>query len=181
MLLVSITYELVQGQFDRATKGNLAKATIGGIIRNEHGKGIVAFTGPIGIQTNHCVEAIAAHQTIELDKEMGVKLLQLEGDSKSIIDYLNGRNRPTWTTTNIIGECIQDLQTFDNTYMAHKYYVVNMVVDKLANWGVKHNVISKWTDGFDIPLEVNEVIEKDCIPSRLGIIKLHNEIQFFVG
>ena len=64
---------------------------------------------------------------------MGVNFLWLEGDSKNIIDCLNGRNKMTWMMTNIIGECIQDLQTFEKTYVVHKYHEANMVVDRLEN------------------------------------------------
>ena len=56
-----------------------------------------------------------------------------------------------------------------------------MVADRLANWGVKHNEVAKWTDGNDISSEVKEVIERDCILGRLGIIKYHNESQLSVG
>ena len=66
----------------------------------------MAFSAPFGSQTNHYVEAIVARQTIKLAKEMGVNFLWLEGDSKNIIDYLNGRNKMTWMMANIIGEFI---------------------------------------------------------------------------
>ena len=59
-----------KANFDGATKGNPRKAGVGGIIRNEHGKGIAAFSTPIGSQTNHYAKAIAAHLTIKLAKEM---------------------------------------------------------------------------------------------------------------
>ena len=59
--------------------------------------------------------------------------------------------------------------------MAHEYLRANIVVDKLENWGVKHNKVAKWTDEKDIPSEVNKIIERDRILGRLGIIKYHNE------
>ena len=59
--------------------------------------------------------------------------------------------------------------------MAHEYHEANNVVDRLANWAVKYNVVAKWKDGHDFPSEINEVIERDQIPGRLGIIKSHNE------
>ena len=96
----------LKANFDGAAKGNPRKARASGIIRNVYGKGITNFTTSLGIQTNHYVKGIVAYQTINLAKEIGVKFLWLEGDSKNIIDCLNGRNKATWTITNIIVECI---------------------------------------------------------------------------
>lgn len=76
---------------------------------------------------------------------------------------------------NIIGECIQDLQTFEKTYMAHEYCESSIVVNRLENWVVKHNEVAKWMDRNEILSKVNKVIERDCILGRLGIIKYHNE------
>ena len=89
------------------------------------------------------MEAIAAHQTIKLAKDTGARYLWLEGDSKNIIDCLNGKNKPTWTMENIINECIQNLQTFEKMYMAHEYCETNNVVDRLANWAIKYNEVAK--------------------------------------
>lgn len=102
---------------------------------------------------------------------LGVKNLWLEGDSKNIIDYLNEKNEPTWTIVNIIEECIQFLKSFDNIYVAHKYREANQVADRLANWTVKNDEMKRWMDGHNIPWEILDLIERERILSRLGIIK----------
>lgn len=95
----------------------------------------------------------------------------MEGDSKNIIDFLNEKNKPTWMTVNIIDECIQHLKTFEKTYVAHEYQEANQVADMLAIWVVKYNEVAKWIDGYYIPSDTNELIERERIPGRLGIIK----------
>ena len=70
-----------------------------------------------------------AHQTLKLAQDMEVKNLWLEGDSKNIINYLNEKNEPTWMIVNIIKECIQILNTFDNIYLDLEYREANQVVD----------------------------------------------------
>ena len=50
-----------------------------------------------------------------------------------------------------------------------------MVVDRLLNWGVKHNEVAKWMNRNDILSQVNEAIERDRILRRLGTMKYHNE------
>ena len=70
-------------------KGNLGPASCGRIIKNSHGVGEVAFSYPLGNQTNHFVEASAALHTVKLALIVGVDNLWLEGDSLNIINCLN--------------------------------------------------------------------------------------------
>lgn len=129
--------------FEGVANGNPGKVGVGGIIRNAHGKGIATVSAPLGMQTNNYAETIMAHQTIKLAWDTGVKNIWLEGDSKSIIDYLNEKNEPMWMIMNIIQNCIQHLKTFDNTYVAHEYREANQVADRLAKWVVKNNEVEK--------------------------------------
>ena len=55
-----------KANFDGFAKGNPGKAGAGGIIRNTHGKGIVAISATLGMQTNHYAETFVAHQTLKL-------------------------------------------------------------------------------------------------------------------
>ncbi len=114
-----------------------------------------------------------AHRTIKLAKEMGVKYLWLERYSKNIIDFLNEKNKPTWTIANIIEECIQHLKSFEKTYVVHEYQEANQVADRLANWVVKYNEVAKWIDGYNIPSNINELIEKERIPVDWVSLKGH--------
>ena len=66
-------------------------------------------------------------------------------------------------------------------YMAHEYHKPNNVANRLAKWAVKYNVVAKWMEGHDFPSEINDLIERDCIPGRLGIINSHNERYSYVG
>ena len=156
-------------------KGKLGKARAGGIIRNNYGKGIAMVVAPLGTQTNHYAEAIVAHYIIKLAKDMGVRKLWLEGDLKNFIDCLNEKNKPTWTTENIIQECILLLKIFEEIYVAHEYQKANQVADSLANWAIKYNEMAKWTKGNKLPSNIKDMIKQERIPGRLGIIKNHYE------
>ena len=72
---------------------------------------------------------------------------------------------------NIIKDYIQHLKNFDNTYVAHKYREANQVADNLANWALKNNEVVKWMNGHTFPSKILEMIERERILSRLGIIK----------
>ena len=51
----------LKSNFDGATKGYSSRAGVGGIIRNEHGKGIATSVAPIECQTNHYAKDLSAH------------------------------------------------------------------------------------------------------------------------
>lgn len=76
--------------FDGAAKGNPGPSGCGAILRDDKGicKGMVAV--PIGIQTNHKAEVMAALQGIILAKKWNCTHLWIEGDSNNIIKCLNG-------------------------------------------------------------------------------------------
>ena len=76
---------------------------------------------------------------------------------------------------NIIGQSIKYLQTFKKIHVAHEYREANKVAHRLANWGMKHGEVARWTNGSDISSKINETIDMDHIPSRLGIINDNNE------
>ena len=55
--------------------------------------------------------------------------------------------------------------------MAHEYREANQVADRLSNWEVKNDEMRKWINGYDILLEILELIERERILGRLGDIK----------
>ena len=63
------------------------------------------------------------------------------------------------------------LKSFDNIYVAHEYREANKVADRLANWAVKNDELKTWKNRHNIPLEICELIERERIPRKLGIIK----------
>ena len=88
--------------FDGVAKGNLGPLGCGGIIRNCHGRGVVALSYPLGNQINHYIEASATLHTVKLALDVGVKKLWLKGDSNNIIRCIKGALHPTQTIANII-------------------------------------------------------------------------------
>ena len=64
-----------KANFDGASKGNLKPSGCGGVIRNSYGEGMENFSLPLGIQSNHFVEARAAYETLKLAFDMGFRWL----------------------------------------------------------------------------------------------------------
>ena len=83
-----------KANFDRASKGNPGPSGGGGVIRNDNGNCIAAFSLPLGFQTNHYAEANVACNAVKLAFEVGVTNLWLEGDSKNIFECIIGKSPP---------------------------------------------------------------------------------------
>ena len=84
-----------KANFDGVAKGNQGAISSGGVIINYHRYGIAMVTFPLGHQTNYYVEACVALQITKLAKEVGVKILWLEGDSNNIIKCIRGEHPPS--------------------------------------------------------------------------------------
>lgn len=82
--------------FDRAAKGNLDPAGCGGVLQDHDGNFLSAVVLPLGIKTNHIVEAIGAYRSLILAKNHNFSCVWVEGDSKNIINYLRGTSKPSW-------------------------------------------------------------------------------------
>lgn len=84
-----------KANFDGVAKGNLGPAGYGRIIRNGHGKGVVAFSYPLGIQMNHFAEATATYHVVKLPLATRIENLWLEGESLNTVNCLKGCTKPS--------------------------------------------------------------------------------------
>lgn len=71
-------------------------STTEGIIRIWQGVLIEFFCKNLGVGSNNRAEAIAAWKGIKRIKELNMNFVILQGDSKLIIDYLNGNVGCPW-------------------------------------------------------------------------------------
>lgn len=84
-----------QGTFKVNTDGsymeNKGKAGIGGIIRNEVGDFIAAFSIPVHCSSNNMTEAFAARAGIQPCLSRGINNIELQMDSLLIVEMLQNR------------------------------------------------------------------------------------------
>lgn len=152
-----------KANFDDASMGNPSPSRSGGIIRNSFGEGVAAFASPLGTQTNHLAEARATCSVVKLAFEAGVSKLWLEGDSKNIINNINGISPPSWTITNIIDETCAILTKFEKVHVTYVFREANLVADWFANIGVGADNVKIWHLGKDFPTEAKSLIELEKI------------------
>ena len=160
-----------KANFDGASKGNLGPSGCNGIIRNSYGEGIMAFSLPLGTQSNHFAEAKDAYEAIKLAFDMGFRWLWLEGDSKNIIDCIKCIIQPSWTISNIIEGTHAIMDKFERVYVTHVYREANFMADWFANDGVRRNELMIWKMGRKLLEEANNIINQEKISRSMIEIK----------
>ena len=78
--------------FDGASKGNPGRAGGGGVVICLEGKNDIEYYWNIGQDSNNMVEAYGLWQGLKQLKEKGVDEVMVFGDSRLIIQAMNGQN-----------------------------------------------------------------------------------------
>lgn len=160
--------------FYGASKGNSRIAYCGIIIRNMNGERVHGMSIPIGVQTNHVVEASAALYDLSHAKSLNLKNIWLEGDSINIINYLTKVTNPLWTINNIIGKATDLINSFKNCVFTHNYRETNQFVDWMANVACKSDEKLIWNQCDIIPIEGILLIEHDKARSKQNCLLMMN-------
>ena len=74
--------------FDGATKGGMG--VVGGVLRNGNGDVLIVYYGSAGGGSNNLAEVMALLWGLQLNSEMQIKEVTVEGDSKLVIDLVKG-------------------------------------------------------------------------------------------
>ena len=152
--------------FDGASKGNPRIIGCGIIIRNMNGDRVCGMAIPIGVQTNHVVEASTALYGLSHPKSLNLNKIWLEGDSLNIINCLNKVSKPSQTINNITGKAIDLINSFENCVVTHNYRETNQVANWAANVACKSDEKLIWSQSDIIPIVGILLIEHDKARSK---------------
>ncbi|XP_077242341.1 uncharacterized protein LOC143882820 [Tasmannia lanceolata] len=126
---------LIKLNFDGSSLGNPGEAGLGGLCRNDKGKVLWAYSGPIGVADSNEAEVRAAHSGIKhLDSSVFDKII-VEGDSLNVIRWLSGVAIPPWRFLPFFEE-IEDLVQGSSIVFEHVRRIANAEADSLAREGV---------------------------------------------
>ncbi|XP_011626812.1 uncharacterized protein LOC105421364 [Amborella trichopoda] len=117
---------------------NPGSAGCGGIIRNDAGGFIVAFT--------YAVEFHALERGIALAMELNYKPIVTESDSKLLVDFICQCCRPHWRLRLTLVNSISKLAAFADQHwkVQHVYWKANMAADSLTKAAVSLNEATVW-------------------------------------
>ncbi|XP_061998960.1 uncharacterized protein LOC133716267 [Rosa rugosa] len=114
-----------------------SEATCGFICKDTNGNLTMAMSKNIGTTTVPTAEATALRDSLWMAIQKGYKNVQVEGDSKIVIDAVNGKISPPWRLAQIINDIRKIVCNFESISFSHIYREANFAADACAN--LRHN------------------------------------------
>lgn len=121
--------------FDGASRGNPEVAGIGCCVHKNEGKEIATISKSIGIETNNWAELYALVQGLSICASLGLRCLEIEGDSAIIINALRKGKIPNWRLNSLLLQALNLCYSFKEISINHIYREGNRRADELANLG----------------------------------------------
>ncbi|WMV22613.1 hypothetical protein MTR67_015998 [Solanum verrucosum] len=113
---------------------NPGKIGGGGILRNDQGKMIHAFSIPLGTGTNNQADVQATFKGIHWCVQHGYRRIHLEIDSELLVKWLNASSKPPWKITHYIKELQTITSQLEFFQCNHTFRENNGTADLLSKW-----------------------------------------------
>ncbi|XP_060202921.1 uncharacterized protein LOC132631356 [Lycium barbarum] len=155
---------------------NQNKAGAGGIVRNRIGNMIVAFAYPTQFYTNNYSEAYAALVGISWCVNHPFESLEVELDSKMVVQMIDGSLKPPWRLLDII-ENTKAKMAHINISIKHCFREGNEVADALAKYATQIQVPRIFLNEGDLPTEARGPLRMNKLdfPSFRRRVKKNSE------
>ncbi|KAL6218551.1 hypothetical protein ACLB2K_011761 [Fragaria x ananassa] len=138
-----------------------SSAACGTIIRNSEGVPIITSSKNIGKASVPTTEASSLRDSILIAKNRGLTRIIVEGDSKIIIDAVNGKISAPWRLQQIIEDIKNLAQEFQEISFNHIYREANFAAD--ATTSLRHSITGR-RDWFQpLPRSIGRMIMFDQI------------------
>ncbi|XP_004305406.1 PREDICTED: putative ribonuclease H protein At1g65750-like [Fragaria vesca subsp. vesca] len=145
--------------FDGSVQG---RSAVGGFVfRNSDGNVILAAAKGLGSTTIPTAEATALRDNLVKARDRGYMNVQVEGDSKLVIDAINGKLSPPWRLQKIVQDIRTIATSFSSVCFNHVYREANFVADAFANEGHQLPNGREWQDGY------SAAVAKALVPTTL--------------
>eukprot|EP01018_Ginkgo_biloba_P023249 Gb_40044 [translate_table: standard] len=106
--------------FDRASKSNLESAKVGNCLYIPNKDSIHLFGCGIGRKTNNATKYANTIQGLKLSRDLGIKSLLLQGDSKLVLNQISKTwNKIAWHLEDLFNEAPSLLSAFDHVPRPH--------------------------------------------------------------
>ncbi|CAN6558397.1 unnamed protein product [Malus baccata var. baccata] len=113
-------------------------AAAGFIIRNEYGEPMIAEAWSLGETTINVAECLALRDAFWIVRSKDFRKILVEGDSKLVIDVMQGTSGVPWWVMNIIEDIKNIARSFDCISWTHVFHEANFVVDAIMDVGFQH-------------------------------------------
>jgi len=122
--------------FDGASRSNPGPASYGGVIYNANGEEVFTYKKYIGKQTNNVAEYLGCFHGVQACVQEGIKNVIIYGDSKLVVEQVNGRWKVKSPNIKPIYDEIKKVlatKPFDSIEFKHVRRNNNKRADELAN------------------------------------------------
>tara|TARA_B100000795_G_scaffold269436_1_gene258796 strand:- start:5875 stop:6300 length:426 start_codon:yes stop_codon:yes gene_type:complete len=130
--------------FNGISRGNPGPSSFGGVIYNKNKQEVITYNKAIGIYTNNVAEYMGVYTGIQVCIENGIKKVDIYGDSKLVVEQLNGNKKVKSDDLKKIYDEIQNLlnpkvaffkkgHVFEHITFNHVKRVYNKRADELSN------------------------------------------------
>ena len=126
--------------FDGASKGNPGRAGGGGILLEPNGSIKLSFAWGLGFASNNQVEFLALWQGLNQVLKLGIKEVNIVGDSKQVVDAINLNKPPKdMRLAQLYKKILILLEQLNEYKFYHVLKMLNGDADKEANQGSLQN------------------------------------------
>ncbi|KAL6199244.1 hypothetical protein ACLB2K_029030 [Fragaria x ananassa] len=116
----------IKANFDGSVRRNAASGVF--ILRSDSGKPLVAAAFNFGTTSVPVAEALALRNSLACAKERGYTKIEVEGDSKLVIDGINGTSDPPWRLLRLFHEIRKLCYSFEAISFKHVFRESNFVL-----------------------------------------------------
>ncbi|XP_059067723.1 uncharacterized protein LOC131858491 [Cryptomeria japonica] len=106
-------------------------------------------------------EGMALLWGLKMVNSIGIKHLEIEGDSQIIIDSIKGNASAGWRVEPILRDITYFLVKMEDFTICHIFREGNRVVDSMAAEGRLQNDLRCWRDSNLLPITIKEILEKE--------------------
>ena len=124
---------------DGSAYGKPGPAGCGGILRNERGRILALFSGPLGILESNIAEVMAIKVVLGMFVRSiwkGKFGLVIESDSMTAVRWCTDKESRPWKLWEVFGDIDKLMEDIGNVSLAHIYREGNDLADSLAKAGV---------------------------------------------
>nr|DAD47515.1 TPA_asm: hypothetical protein HUJ06_017452 [Nelumbo nucifera] len=134
-------------------QGTQALPVLGGVFGNKESKVTGLFSGPIGVGDSLRAEILAVMQGVQKAKDMNVKKLIIEGDSKLVVDWMqkesgfwifsSDKKKFKWLTQDT--EAVALFKSyfggaFDEDAIRNNFVLIYELLDEIMDFGYPQNL-----------------------------------------
>ncbi|XP_004292334.1 PREDICTED: uncharacterized protein LOC101294915 [Fragaria vesca subsp. vesca] len=131
------------------------------------GQGCSTTCFNLGTITIPVAEVIALRNSLIYAKNQGLAKIEVEGNSKLVIDAVNGVSSPPWKLLKLVQDIKALSSSFEFVKFKHVFREANFVANALANLGHMVDNMNLWEEC--VPPEVSSTLTFNIV--NIGCVK----------